>query len=380
MKREDLERLQRPYTLSEAKDPERLARALGVRTTAARELTLEIAGDLDPQRLGIGWWAPHPGTTSRILISDYLYMAADGIATNLLEAAYHLAEAASAAEDEGRRWVAGVVADPRGNIRLEHPVPTCAEDDLVDLRRSAHVVGCVRALASVLDCLAAAAVGVLAVPVQIFKVKYRVLIKDHLRRMAGDGLQAREAQQLVAAIDGAGPAGWDLWVLAYRNMLVHRGRRMWMSQLLPTGGGLVAPRGDTLFSPYVVPQLPNEPGRSDVEVLRDGAEQSFMLSENGWRTLEGALRSTNDLVDAAAAILLGAWRARKANPDALKQPREQWPKPKPQDDDSGAFAGYQPGSVPMDLGQLHANPLFLKRLQAAALDDAQRQKWAAFDW
>lgn len=380
MTRDESERLQRPYTDEEKRDHERLARALGARAAAARDLTLAIAADLDADRYGIGWWAPHPGTIRRILISDYLYLSSDSISTNLLEAKFHLAEARSAAEDEERRWTSSVIIDPRGALRVRHPAPSCPADDLVELRRSAHVVACVRALASVLDCLAATVVGVLALPIGIFKAKYRVVVRDHLRRSVGDGLQARAARRLVDAIGAAGPAGWDNWVLAYRNMLVHRGRRMWMNQLVPAGAGIVAPGGETLFSPHVIPQLPNEPGRSDVEVLRDAGEEAFGLTENGWRTLEGAFHSTNDLVDTAAAILLETWRSRRSSPEALKQPGEQWSKAKPQEDDPGAFVGYMPGSVPANPRQLHANELLWKRLQAASLDDAHRHRWAAFDW
>ena len=47
----------------------------------------------DRARLLLGWWAPYPGTSRRILISDHLYNCVRSVETNLVEARLHLIEA-----------------------------------------------------------------------------------------------------------------------------------------------------------------------------------------------------------------------------------------------------------------------------------------------
>ena len=69
---EVLDRLQIPYPLADENREGRFASAVGVLIPAVITLYDEILGDLDPDRLGVGWWAPHPDEARRILISDHL--------------------------------------------------------------------------------------------------------------------------------------------------------------------------------------------------------------------------------------------------------------------------------------------------------------------
>ena len=71
MRREDRDKLQQPYSEgTSSQDP--FADVVGVVLPSVRELHQEVFSDLDDSRYGIGWWAPHPGTSRRILISDQL--------------------------------------------------------------------------------------------------------------------------------------------------------------------------------------------------------------------------------------------------------------------------------------------------------------------
>jgi hypothetical protein len=93
----DVDRLSREYGAAEPR-PGRLARALHADVAVFRELGDEILGDFDEHALGVGWWAPHPGTSRRILIGDQLFACVRSVETNLVEAALHLLEAAESWE------------------------------------------------------------------------------------------------------------------------------------------------------------------------------------------------------------------------------------------------------------------------------------------
>jgi hypothetical protein len=68
----DIERFNREYAGGEPTEG-RLARALQVDVPVWWELGNEILADLDEHVFGVRWWAPHPGISRRILISDHLF-------------------------------------------------------------------------------------------------------------------------------------------------------------------------------------------------------------------------------------------------------------------------------------------------------------------
>jgi hypothetical protein len=75
----DLESLRQVYADPSVPPERRLAASLGVDTPAVDALCGEIANDLDETTYGIGWWAPEPDTSRRILISDHLIQCTEGI-------------------------------------------------------------------------------------------------------------------------------------------------------------------------------------------------------------------------------------------------------------------------------------------------------------
>jgi hypothetical protein len=192
----------------------------------------------------------------------------------------------------------------------------------------------------------------------------------------GEDIHADFGRKLESLIASAGPDGWLDWVLAFRNMLVHRGRRIEVGQFIPRQPMLYGADGKPVPRVRVVTHLPRDPGRSDVEVFRQPTETP-VLTEDAEQTLGGLLKSTKALVEAAAAELLRIWKWREANPDELHQPAAQWPNGV--STDSSSFVGYAPGSFSYSPSMMMTHPVVVQRLRAAALDDKARPQWKTFD-
>lgn len=193
---------------------------------------------------------------------------------------------------------------------------------------------------------------------------------------AGDRIQADLLFNLEALIERVGPPGWFRWTVDLRNTLIHRGRRLQLSELRPIPSGLFDQDGTPIIRTDVIHQLPRDPGRSDVEMFLDTANPP-VLRETAAATLRGVLESTLSLIRDGGALLLGVWRTRRTNPDLLLQPREQWL--------SGAslattgFRGYAPDSVPYESTRLQTNQVLIQRISAASLFDLGRAAWKQFD-
>lgn len=201
-------------------------------------------------------------------------------------------------------------------------------------------------------------------------------IRDAAPRSDGEQKQVEFATRLDALETGAGPQGWVDWLLAFRNMLVHRGRRIEIGQFVPREPSLYDRHGRPILRVRVVTQLPLDPGRSDIEVFLDPAVTP-VLTEDAMQTLDGLVSSVRTLVDNTGRELHDFWHWRRAHPDALAQPKSQWPSgPSVK---SVGFNGYAPGSFPYTPTQLMSHPLVLRRIRAAALDDQARSQWNDFD-
>lgn len=379
MRTEDRRRLEQPYG---AQDPgERaLANVLGVSTPNLDRLSDEILADLVVDTpYGIGWWAPHPGTSRRILISDQLHSCVTTVATNLVEAALHQLEYLDYADQESDHLANAVRLEGR-ELRVRMPRNANAAEDAIHRMAELHAVGVARALSAALDCLGGVIVAVLALPTSILKSDLD-RARQALTRLPADNTEGRRRQldaraRLDGFIQAAGPDGWLPWLLAFRNMLVHRGRRIVISQLVPRTPVLHGPDGRPMPRMNVVRQLPRDAGRSDIEVFLDRAAAP-VLTEDSTRTIEGVIRSAHTLVENAAELLLEVWRWRRRNPAELVQPREQWPNgPAPQET---VFRGYAEGTRPYDPNLLTGHPVLLKRMRAASLPDPVRNQWRTFD-
>jgi len=380
MRATDLDRLNEPYPKDLEPTEEDARAAIGVRLPHWASLESEIFSDfVEQQPYGIGWWAPGPGTSRRILIADQLLCCLASVAGNMTEAALHWLEYLEASDRDSARLAHSVKMLPSGPD-IDLPRPRSASEQLVlDLVRM-HQAGLIRAIASSLDCLAGVTIGVAALPQSILKADFKetraALARIDGAASAGAKAQEEFAARLESAIAAAGPQGWLDWTLDLRNMLVHRGRRIEMGQYLPITPVLLGPDGKPAPRARRVSHLPRDPGRSDIEVFID-MPWNMVLHEDETQTLEGLMNSTVLLLEAAAGHLLDLWRWRRAHPGDLRQPADQW-KNGPSKQSTG-FNGYAPGSVPLEpsMGMMH--PITARRFHAAAIDDAARPQWATFD-
>ncbi len=385
MRPTDIARMSQPYP----DDPDRStmgpAHALGVQTPNWEALERRIFNDFTTEQpYGIGWWAPHPGTSRRILISDQLYACTSSVSTNLIEAGVHRLELLDAVDREDT-FQADVIQIVDGQPQIcARPRMTPLESLGPEIVRL-HQVGVVRALSGALDCAAGTIIGVLALPLSILKADFVGVQRYFGRRRQtqtteGETRQEQFANQLTETIGRVGPAGWLEWVLNFRNMLVHRGRRIEIGQFVRREPVLRDASGRPIPRSRVVTHLPSKPDRSDMDVHRE-PDLPPVLTEDVRQTLEGSMDSVCALVEALGEQLAAAWEWRKGHPATLPQPLAQWP-----DVDHTAtpnreprFDGYAPGSHAYEPGLFASHPDTVRRLQAAALMDHQRHEWQRFD-
>jgi len=380
MRAADLARLNEPYPEDLEPTDEDARAAIGIRLPHWASLESEVFADLvEQQPYGIGWWAPAPGTSRRILIADQLSCCLASVPGNMTEAALHWLEYLDAADRDSAR-LAHAVKMLRDGPVIDPPRPHCASEQLAPDFVRVHQAGLIRAIASALDCLAGVIIGVAALPQNILKADFKqartVLARIDGSASSGKKAQADFAALLESAIAAAGPQGWLDWTLDLRNMLVHRGRRIELGQYLPITPVLLGSDGRPAPRARRVSHLPRDPGRSDIEVFID-TPWNVVLHEDAAGTLQGVMNSTVLLLEAAAGYLLDLWRWRRAHPGDLRQPAVQWNNgPSKQ---STSFNGYAPDSLPLkpSLGVMH--PTTARRLRAAAVDDAARPQWATFD-
>lgn len=383
MRRVDVDRLSQPYQRSVPTPT--TASFLGVDVPEWTRVEGAILEDLSSAPpYGISWWATgmdRLGTSRRILISDYLYSCAHSVADNLAEAGLHWLDFLDNDEQESD-FIANCVQVKNGRPIVKMPPRMCPLDDVRIHVIRAHIVGTLRALAGALDCVAGTIVGVLALPTTIQRASFAGLRKElgqcALPTGVGEKMQCDFAAKLEEAIERAGPTGWLEWTLAFRNMVIHRGRRIEIGQIVPRVPRLYGPTGEPVPRMRRVTHLPRDPMRSDVEVLLQTQGHPSVLAETVEDTIPGILRSTTNLIDAVGALLLSIWIQRRANPTVLLQPRAQWPygvagQPTIQ------FSGYRPNSSGFAPDVLVSDGIVQQRMRAAALMDDQRAQWNDFD-
>jgi hypothetical protein len=316
------------------------------------------------------------------LISDQLYACTSSVSTNLVEAAIHLLELLDAIEREDDFHI-DAIQFVHGHVTMRMRPRTTPLEALGPELVRMHEAGVARALSGALDCAAGSIIGVMALPRNILKADFAGVVKylrerKNWQQTDGDNYQRAFLNDLNAMFDNAGPAGWFDWLLDFRNMLVHRGRRIEMGQILPREPGHLDASGTPVFRARVATHLPLQPERSDVDIHRE-PNLPPVLTEESRQTLEGAMGSVRHLLSALGERLNIAWEWRKANPAALPQPQQQWPDVPAAGQGQTGFGGFAPGSLEYDPGQLMSHPRIGHRMLAAALYDHQRQEWQQFD-
>lgn len=369
----DLESLRRPFVAGD--DPElAFPRAIGVNVPEVETLYREIFNDLDERNFGVGWWAPHPGTSRRILISHYLLECIRGIRQNLTEAGLHLLEAVDNWDKESDFLADCVSVEPNGRISVNVPPRRCPNDDLSRRLATLHAVGFFRAVVGALDCLGASIVGVLALPKNIQYADFKTA--QEALRNAAHPIQSDFLGKLDQTISDAGPLGWVEWVTDFRNMAIHRGRRININQVTPRQPPLLGPTGRVIPRSMTAEHLPSDPCRSQIEAFIDNARPP-VLTEHAEATMRGTLDSSVVVVRKLCSELVTAWETRRNTPSLLNQPRANWPGNYPSR--STQFNGYRPGTLPFNPAMWASHRDIERQFKSAALSDDLRHLWDTFD-
>ena len=379
MRLTDIQRLASATREAPFDDPQAL-RALGTPLPNLERLENAVLDDMSVgPPYGISWWKNCMPTCHRIAISDQLYSCTQSISQNLIEAQLHWFEFLGWSDRADLlasvEWDSGepILCYPRNDNALVYLTPKI---------KSMHEVGVMRSLCSSLDCLAGTIIVIMALDMRVLTsgfMQVRRKLND-LREPTSKKSSFRETLQSSFARDFDRfivcdkPPGWVEWMLNYRNMVVHRGRRFSAGQFVPSIGG---------ESPSVsipcrwIDHLPIDPNRSDIEVLSglDSLGQS-LLAEDSKATIRGLLESTVDLVEATSDLLLHVWTLRRRNPTQLVQPQSQWGRTAPR----VGFVGYNPKEykLPSKGSPALANPILRKRFRAASLFDESRNQWEEF--
>lgn len=372
MRRADLEGLKTPYKDPKQEIDRRFASAIGADTPHAREITSLIFNSLDKTNFGLPQLSTLP-IHERILVSDYLYQCATSIETNLIEGKLHYMEWLDYVEQHGKR-LSDLARNNNKMPKSEAPI-----DDLPGELEKLHVGGFFRAIGSALDCLGATIAGVLGLSVRLRKADI-TNVREKLRKLKDDGssgtkIQIQFAAFLEDAIIHAGPNDWLVWSTQYRHMFVHRGRRQSVGNLVESDILLFGPNQRPIPPRLeMYPHLSNQPDRTDAEAMVKS--RTVILNENAQVTLTGILASTRQLIDDACEELVKIWKQRSANHLLINQPLDQWnDMPK-----ACTFRGYDPSIPAPSINVLMGHPIFVRRLQAAALMDQQRGLWSGTVW
>jgi hypothetical protein len=378
MRDNELASLRAKYADDDLRDlDDRFADALGLGLRHLRELREEIDGDLDEAAKGVRWWASLP-MKQRVLVGDYLLDCVRSIEGNLVEGQLHYWELLDWWQRE-EEFIGRSRVVPGGNPPVFLPARTAPMDDLHGHMVSLHTAGMARSLGSALDCLAAIIIGVLPIPRPIMRASFTRDLLNTLEELPGRVSAGTTAQRIQGEfrdaffedLRAAGPEHWNDWVVGFRNMLVHRGRRMDASLLVPRSK--VPPRAG------IERVMPSEPELSQVEAwarwgdLIGCGQGSYVLRERAEETLRRALGAVARLAARSCEHLIATWRARRADPTALLQPLEQWPKI-PGIGPSG-FEGFAPGSFEQKTDAMIGSPDMHRRLRLAALDTESSHLW-----
>lgn len=322
---------------------------------------------------GIGWWLPDRTDLRaiRIFVGDCLAACSGSVSHHLITSRIHWLEFLDSSDQENRVF--------ERTLLRKKPYKNSL-DVLASEQPQASADALITSLSSALDCMAGVIVGVAALPIKIKTAGFqnsRSYLRDVNNRRAGDSsadCASVPSLDLGDMINKCGPPGWVEWMLHYRNMLIHRGRRILVNN--PSAESVILAPDEIPARWSVNPHLPNHPGLTEVEAfLTANDPSSLLLTERAHVTLKGLSSSTIELVELIASRLLVIWKSRREQPEAMPQPlTRQWNAPTERD--WSAFPGYDPGSDPVSPEALTLNPKFGKRLSAAALLDHQRTLWA----
>ena len=374
MRNEDIKNLKQPVEVGNYFESEKaFKKAIGVSTPNTDLLVDEVAQDLDQRTNGIQWWMNLP-LHERILISDYLYQSITTIDTNLVEAKLHFLEWLDTRDHQNQRIANAVFLDSRGDLSVKTPAFTSPYDHVPHRLQDLHLAGFLRSIGSTLDCLAATIVAVLGLPNKMRRSGIGNTL-DRLQKVdktlgAGAELQANFYTFFVEARNSCGPNDWLDWADQYRNVFVHRGRRIVYQELTQRKPIILDTSARPLIRTDEISHLPKYPDRSEIEAFIKSKD--VVLNENAEITLSGILNSTCTLVEKVSIELRRIWLIRRQSPLLIEQPIAQWSDlPK-----QCSFTGYDTNAKQLEMDVLISNPMVRFRMEMGAVTDSQRHHWS----
>jgi hypothetical protein len=376
MRQEDINALKEPYPDSRVQLDRRFHSSIGADVPSAGVLVREIFNDLNANTFGISWWQSTP-VQERILIGDYLYQCADSIEVNLVEAKLHYMEWLDVRDRQDARLGNVVSRTPQGELKVKHPPSLAPIDDLPNKLEGMHICGFFRAIGSSLDCLASVMVGILGLNTSLrwsdIGTAEGVLKKLTPQNTPSSKVQIDFRDLFETAKKGSGPEDWLAWASQYRNMFVHRGRRLSTGEFVPRET-LILDARERIY-PRVKTQLhlAKYPDKSDVEAF---IRKDVSLNEDADITFRGVFKSTRDFEEIICERLVSIWSERRNDPSLIEQPPTQWnTKIKP-----CKFSGYDKNAPPLSYDEIMGNPTLHQRMWAAAVFDQHRSLWANSPW
>lgn len=295
----------------------------------------------------------------RAVVSDQIAQSAYAIGENLLEAHLHQKQFTDIVGADG-------VAMPTKDT-VEATVLRGAEMDMA-------ITGCVRAMGSALDCLAATAIGVLRIPRSITKASFRDLT-HFTKKNAAQAASPKQRKawedwaKLVESHESKPPYGWFDWEQAMRNLNIHRGRQVHtLVQRLksPEEPQMIVfdrdPGELTRTAARFDLHLRNRPDLPDMQdLITSKTRQDLWISEPATVTLPGILGFVNSFTEEASNVLLSYWRYAEKWGKLFPPPIEKWviePMSVP-------FLGVLGENKPYPVGAGIANPHLAERLKLA---------------
>jgi hypothetical protein len=161
--------------------------------------------------------------------------------------------------------------------------------------------------------------------------------------------------------------------MQYRNMFVHRGRRVIYNQIKPRDVLLLDHMEQIIPRSTSSLHMATHPDKSDAEAL---IRNKIVLNEDADVTFNGIFGSCRDVLDVVSERLVSIWKERRAAPTLILQPASQW---------SGSFrpcqfTGYTPNAEPLGADMMIGHPVLRHRMLSASVDDAHRGLWVNSKW
>lgn len=209
---------------------------------AASMLYDEMLADLDTQQYGFGWWHGYMDQRRIALVSEYLISSVTGVREALESASFtfdHWAEQ-QFADDVWVRKVLGSLGENAADETVLQALRRTGNDQKRDVRIRLAAEHLYYHLAQTFDRLAATAIGVCALNVNILKADWSVISNDDkFKRATGDRkrggqpvagaeLQAAARAAMLDFVAAAGPVDWSEWVDGKRNTNAHRAPKIQM--------------------------------------------------------------------------------------------------------------------------------------------------------